>query len=585
MSTAKNPDNGMRGRIENERRRSQRTPPGKQSVGMLRHQPDGNLFVEVVDAGMDGASFVTEQSFEVEAVLHLLLRDEETGDWAGHAARVVWRREDRSVPGLHRVGLRFTAEEDAACTEVDSGRATLSDLDFLTRTSLLSSIPGQSLCPLLNCLRSRRLEAGERLIVQGEDGDRLFLVEEGECAVRVESEGELFQVAKIRPGEVVGEMAVITGEPRTAHVEALTPLKVWELTSDDFERVAAQHPDIRIFLTELITNRFETSPHTADRKVGKFTIKQPLGKGGWSIVYRGVHTRLGMPVAIKMMRHDMAMETDFITTFRTEAELIAPMNHPNIVQVYDIDELYRTVFIVMEHLEGNSLDTLLEHSGMLPASRVVHILAQICDGLAYAHARGIVHRDIKPANIFVLDEDRIKILDFGLACAIGTEDMSMAGTVKYAPPEQIEGDPVDGRSDIYSLGIMAYEMITGSRPYPEDDVMRLMDLHCDEDIPDPAGLVPDIPPGLRSFILKACRRDPGERYQSAAEAREALESVSRNLGLEVERAEASERHMTSVFVFYNNAQKQDLARLLDEFGTRAHDMGIGVKVADFKDVL
>ncbi len=598
MSTGTNTGHSMRQRVENERRRWPRTPCG-QEVGIIQGIPRddpkrgrkdecGHLFVEMMDAGQNGASFMCEQALDQGTDLDLLLQDKETGAWEGYPARVIWTRK-HEASDLRHVGLEFLDQEREAGTVCqvapETDRATVADLDFLTGTSLLSAIPRQSLCPLLNCLRSRRLEAGERLIVQGENGDRLFLVQDGECAVRVESEGEIFQVAKIRPGEVVGEMAVLTGEPRTAHVDALTPLKVWELLSEDFERVAAQYPDIRIFLTELITNRFENSPHTADRKVGKFTIKQPLGKGGWSIVYRGVHTRLGMPVAIKMMRHDMAMETDFITSFRSEAELIAPMSHPNIVQVFDIDELYRTVFIVMEYLEGFSLESLLEHRGMLSASRVLNILIQICSGLAYAHDRGIVHRDIKPANIFVQAEDRIKILDFGLACAPGTEDMSLAGTVKYAPPEQIEGDPVDGRADIYSLGIMAYEMITGQRPYPEDDVMQLMDLHCEADIPDPALIVPDIPLGLRQFILKACRRPPGERYQSADEAREALEAVSRKLGLDVERAVLSEHHMTSVFVFFNNAQKQDLTRLLEEFGAKAHEMGVVIKVAEFKDVL
>ena len=600
MSTAKNTRSGMRSRIKQERRRSPRIPLGAKSVGILHDvcspTPEsgpeaarecGHRFVEVLDTSDTGASFVFDRPLEIGATLNLMIQDKETGAWTGYGARVV-RRQDHPGPDLSQIGLEFTEEEPGSACQMStatSNRAHVADLDFLTGTSLLSSIPSQSLFPLLNCLSSRRLDAEERLIVQGESGDRLFLVQEGECAVRVESDGEIFQMARIRPGDVVGEMAVLTGEPRTAHVDALTPLKVWELLSDDFERVAAQYPDIRIFLTELITNRFENSPHTADRKVGKFTIKEPMGKGGWSIVYRGVHSRLDFPVAIKMMRHDMAMETDFITTFRTEAELIAPMNHPNIVQVYDIDELYRTVFIVMEYLEGGSLDSVLEHRGMLSPSRTLNILVQICDGLAYAHDRGIVHRDIKPANIFVLAEDRIKILDFGLACAPGTEDMSLAGTVKYAPPEQIEGDPVDGRADLYSLGIMAYEMITGQRPYPEDDIMRLMDLHCEEDIPDPALLVPDIPEGLRDFILKACRRDPDERYESATAARAALEAVSRSLGLDVERAQPLEHHMTSAFVFYSNAQKQDMTRLLEEFSTKAHDLGITVKVADFKDVL
>jgi eukaryotic-like serine/threonine-protein kinase len=268
----------------------------------------------------------------------------------------------------------------------------------------------------------------------------------------VHKDGLDHKIAQLKKSDLAGEMAVLTGEPRCANVDALTRAKVWKLDKDHFEAVADRNSDLRVFLTELVTKRFETSSVTRDRVVGKYVIKKKLGMGGWSIVYYGEHALLKMPVAIKMLKHDMAMEPTFQAKFKNEAHLIAGMVHPNIVRVYDIDEMYRTSFIIMEYLEGRSLRSLMDHMGALRPDIAAHYLVQVLNGLSYAHNKGIVHQDIKPANIFVLPDESVKILDFGLACPPGTEDFSLAGTVYYASPEQIEGYPVDVRSDLYALG-------------------------------------------------------------------------------------------------------------------------------------
>jgi serine/threonine protein kinase len=213
----------------------------------------------------------------------------------------------------------------------------------------------------------------------------------------------------------------------------------------------------------------------------------------------------------------MAMDPGFLEKFQHEAKTIARLNHPNIVKVYDIEECYRTVFIIMEFLEGFSLEYLLGNMPKPSLSGILDIFLQVCYGLEYAHKQGIIHQDIKPANIFIRPDGQAKIVDFGLACPQGTMDFDMPGTPFYMSPEQIQGEPVDERTDIYSLGIMLYEMLTGNRPFPEDNLGKLMDLHLKEDAPDPRILIPDMPNELHTVIMKSIRKDPNERFNSVSD--------------------------------------------------------------------
>jgi serine/threonine protein kinase len=359
-------------------------------------------------------------------------------------------------------------------------------------------------------------------------------------------------------------------------------MELWVLNKAMFEDISQKEPELLEFLTELVVSRFDSRRPTADRAIGKYIATDIIGRGGHSIVYRGIHTGLNMPVAIKMLKHDRAMDDQFSERFRTEAKTIAQLTHENIVKVYDIEELYRTIFIIMEQLDGAPLNHILARMRRLPVERVLDILLQVCTGLAYAHEQGIVHQDIKPANIFVQLDDRIKILDFGMACSRGAiDDLYWPGTVSYASPEYIEGDPVDGRSDIYSLGITAYEMITGQKPYMEDNAATAMYFHLNEDFPDPAEVVPDLPTPMRNFVLRACRRDLKERYQSADEALEELRSLTEQFGLKAKTSFAERRRMATFFMIYKDYHQSALTGLIEEFNARAKELGIDVKMSDF----
>ena len=290
-----------------------------------------------------------------------------------------------------------------------------------------------------------------------------------------------------------------------------------------------------------------------------------------------------MPVAIKMLKHDMAMETDFLKNFTNEAKTIATFNHENIVKVYDIEECYQTIFIVREYLEGMSLRAVLKNMLRLPPKRVASYLLQVCAGLHYAHARGIVHQDIAPGNMFIQSNDKVKILDFGLACPPGSENI-LAGTPFYMSPEQVDCLPVDERTDIYSLGISAYEMVTGQRPYPEDDIWRMMDLHATQDIPDPAEIVPDLPKALRKIIIKACSRDPAHRYQKVAQITEDLQPLAADYGLTSQDVSLERPKMATLFLLYKEEHQPALSRLMDEFSSQVRELGVTCKAADLKEI-
>jgi len=458
-----------------------------------------------------------------------------------------------------------------------------SDYQFFRRTELLKSITRDAVCPILNSVAFKFVRAGQRFIRQGEPGNAFYVIQKGICVVHVEKDGEFSAVARLRDGDIVGEMAILTGEPRSAHVDAETDMHLWQLTKAQFERISEIYPDLRNFLTDLLTRWIDKRPVTAKRKIAKYTITDILGKGGYSIVYRGVHEVLNMPVAIKMLKHDMAMETAFIKSFRNEAKTIANFNHENIVKVYDIEERYQTVFIIMEHLEGMPLRKVLQEIIKLTPKQVVNYLIQICSGLAYAHEQGVVHQDIKPGNIFIQPDDKVKILDFGLACPCGSESF-FTGTPFYMSPEQIECIPVDERTDIYGLGITAYEMLTGQRPYPEKDAWAVMDMHVNIDIPNPASLVPEIPDGLGNFIMKACARSQDQRYQNITEVISDLKSLADKIGLIRSAVSSPNQKVLKLLLHYRDENRNILNREMEKFISKMQKIGVACKTIDFEEI-
>ena len=452
------------------------------------------------------------------------------------------------------------------------------------RTKFLQFLQAEDRSPFFEKMTYLRVKAGQRFVVQGQVEDTAYIIQRGSCLVIVEKDGQLHPVDHYGEGEIVGGLGILTGEPRRAHVEAETDMDLWVMTRKQFDEITEKDPELLNFITELVADRLDSRRPTAYRTIGKYVATDIIGRGAFSIVYKGRHTVLGLPVVIKMMRHNLALYPDFIENFKNEAKTIAGLNHPNIVRVYDFDERYRTLFIIMEQVAGNSLKEMIQRLRYLPPMLAADFVYQIGSALDYAHQQGIIHRDINPSNIIVQPDDRIKILDFGLSCPAGTEDFANTGTAQYMAPEQIDADPVDGRTDIYALGITAYEMVTGRLPFEHSDLNALLKMHTTQDITDPAEFVPNIPEALREFILNAGRCNPQQRYASMRDALDVLGPLMSKSPQIKSLKRLAHGKLSTLVMAYTQEQQAELNRLLEIFSTRAQALGVEVKMTDFTDM-
>ncbi len=251
---------------------------------------------------------------------------------------------------------------------------------------------------------------------------------------------------------------------------------------------------------------------------GRYRIIGRLGSGGMADVYEAEDTQLGRRVALKLLHRRFAEDPEFVERFRREASSAAGLNHPNIVQVFDRGAWDGTYYIAMELLAGRNLKQVVREHGALDPALAVDIVLQILKAARFAHRRGVVHRDIKPHNVIVDEEGRAKVTDFGIARA-GASDMtetgSIMGTAQYLSPEQAQGHPVDARSDLYSIGVVLYELLTGAPPFDADSPVTIALKQVSEDPLPPATRNPAVPPGLDAVVMRALRKDPDERFQDA----------------------------------------------------------------------
>lgn len=264
----------------------------------------------------------------------------------------------------------------------------------------------------------------------------------------------------------------------------------------------------------------------------RYEIVKTIGEGGMANVYLAKDTILDRSVAVKVLRGDLSSDEKFIRRFQREALSVSNLSHPNIVEVYDVGEEDGQYYIVMEYIEGKTLKQLINKRGALTIPEVIDIMSQLTDGLAHAHDAYIIHRDIKPQNIMILDNGEVKITDFGIAVAMNatqlTQTNSVMGTVHYLPPEQANGKSATVKSDIYSLGILMYELLTGSVPFKGDNAVEIALKHMKEKLPSIRKQNPLIPQSIENILLKACAKNPRNRYDSVKEMHEDLEHAMEN---------------------------------------------------------
>jgi serine/threonine protein kinase len=269
-----------------------------------------------------------------------------------------------------------------------------------------------------------------------------------------------------------------------------------------------------------------TSALLGEQLEGRYRVDEYMAKGGMGFVYRGTDLALNRPVAIKFLDARFRSDHDLVVRFRREALWAATLDHPNIIPVYSAGEFSHHAYFVMKYVDGATVSQLIHERGRLPLREAVAIGIQVCDGLEQIHERGFVHRDIKSPNVMVGHRGHAYILDFGISRHVTsnlTQTGFTTGTPEYMSPEQArDGTHIDGRSDLYSVGVMLFEMITGSRPFAADNAFDLLMKHALEPPSHPSAFVPALPPEVDGIVLRALEKDPDRRFASAAEMRAAL---------------------------------------------------------------
>src|SRR3954470_5928973 len=264
------------------------------------------------------------------------------------------------------------------------------------------------------------------------------------------------------------------------------------------------------------------------KTLGKYRIVEKIGRGGMGVVYRGVDETLDRQVAIKAISPEL-VEEDLVRRFRAEAVTLAKVNHPNIATVYELFREDDSLLMVMELVRGQTFEQLIERTGALPAERAIGLVRQVLDALGHAHRAGIVHRDLKPANLMLTDDGAVKVMDFGIARVSGTERMTsdglMVGTPAYMAPEQVRGEEVDGRTDLYAVGVILYRLVTGKLPFKAETAVSMIQSQLN-DQPTPAREVrTELPDWLDAVLMRSLAKRPADRYQTAEEYRRALDSL------------------------------------------------------------
>ncbi|MBW7459196.1 Stk1 family PASTA domain-containing Ser/Thr kinase, partial [Paenibacillus sepulcri] len=261
---------------------------------------------------------------------------------------------------------------------------------------------------------------------------------------------------------------------------------------------------------------------------GRYEIITRIGGGGMALVYKAHDILLNRKVAVKILRQQFVHDEEFIRRFRREAQSAGALSHPNVVSIYDVGQEDETHYIVMEYVEGHNLNEIIQERAPLQPEEAVRIAIQICDALEHAHHNQIIHRDIKPHNILIGKNGRVKVTDFGIARAVTsstiTQTGSVLGSVHYFSPEHAKGISTGEKSDLYSLGIVLYQMLTGKLPFLGESPISVALKHLQETFEEPRVVNPYIPQSVENVILRAMRKNPSERYNSADEMLRDLET-------------------------------------------------------------
>lgn len=395
--------------------------------------------------------------------------------------------------------------------------------ELLRQSKVLKALSEPTLRELMSVAEERQYAAGDYMIRQGDPGTGLLILIDGTAHARLRHpEGDRW-LGKFVAGDLAGEMALVTREPRSADVIADSDVRVWLIPTEAFDQLAMRHIELGLVLTKLVADRLGQAAMDGfgDKQVEGFRIIRCIGRGGMSVVYEAEDRATGEVVALKMMSYRLIYDAAALARFRQESQLHQGLHHGNIAELRRLFPAFRTYFLVMELCEGLDLRRLLLRRGRLPEREVRAILGQLALALEYIHGAGIVHRDLKPANVMVTRSGRVKLMDFGLAVPAAGEDdetratdVSVLGTPAYMAPEQLGRGRIDRRTDVYAVACLAYELLAGTRLFASPDIYGLLQEKATLELPPADAIGDGLSDELYAFLKAALRRQPDERPAS-----------------------------------------------------------------------
>lgn len=539
------------------------------------------LFVDLLNRSLGGVILRTKWQIELESEFYLQIHNALEDLWETVKVRAKWANVDPHTPGYTIIGVEFcTPEENGQAPEQQRpSRKTAplpSDYELFRDWDLFRAIPRSAVCAFLNELTHGHVKAGYRLLKAGTRIDTCYLIQSGSCIVRVDRNGRPQPVGRLHPGDIAGEMALLDDVLLDTHVDAETDLELWALSRKRFDAICTEHPELRGFLTTLLMRRFEAANHHLRRMLDPYLITDMTGEGTRSLIFKGMHATLKLPVSIKMLKHELSLEKPLIDPLEKQARVIARLNHPNIARVYQVQNRYRTLFWISEHLSGEPLKSLLQRWRNLPLNRVTHFLVQACRGLDHAHRQGITHSRVTPSNLMITTGDRLKIVDFMIGPLAEERPPEDSAERRYRAPEQLSGQTYDHRVDLYAMGVIAYEMISGRRPTSTDRLRRMSE--------DPAFQKAGFPEILKRFVLKACAGDPAERFGSARQALSHLQALADHYGILQEPPEGEQRKITTISLVFRERDQNALNQMLEAFGSKLVELDAEITGMDIEDL-
>lgn len=383
---------------------------------------------------------------------------------------------------------------------------------ILSGVKILQDLDADIVTDIAQHTQIEHFAEGEMVIQRGQMGTRIYFIFQGKVEVQLpDLNGDIKSRIMLKKGEVIGEISLLINSTYSADIVALTDTVAFYLDQEHFKLMIERHPDFANVMSNLMTNRM--AQNGGINKVGKYQLRGRLGEGNMATVFNAWDPELEREVAVKMLKYKLAYNDKFLDRFENEAKVIASLNHPNIVNVYEVIDDFSTRFIVMEKLHGRDLSEILKEKGSFTLEETRDILSQVAAALQYAHSHGsgIVHRDIKPSNIVIDAQGNIKLTDFGIASPPQDKEVNIEGTPSYLAPEIIRGDLLDGRADIYALGVMAFHMLSSSLPFSASTLSKLLKMQLEQTPPDIRNACPDIDDVFADFVMTSLSKNPDDR--------------------------------------------------------------------------